>query len=282
MKTLINLFAGMLFLINTSFADELSYKLNLTNINFTSEKSVEFDIYLINTSEKQELRYAAGQYFLHFNPNIAKSGSLKLSVVKSELPESMRPGKMDVFGNQLRISMNLPGSDVEGYPSIPNNDKGILIYRMKLETSDGRFSSKDLDLKWSEDTDKQRSSIAAFADGKLVELKSTGSNVAERVNPANEQVQDKTELPKEFALSQNYPNPFNPSTKISYDLPVSNFVTLIIYDITGREVAKLVNEHMNAGRYDVTFNGANFASGMYFYKITAGSFSSVKRMILIK
>jgi hypothetical protein len=88
--------------------------------------------------------------------------------------------------------------------------------------------------------------------------------------------------PNVYALSQNYPNPFNPTTNIKYQIPKDGFVTLKIYDITGREIAKLVNEQKQAGYYTVSFNGSNFASGVYFYRIQAGDFMQVKRMVLIK
>lgn len=88
--------------------------------------------------------------------------------------------------------------------------------------------------------------------------------------------------PKKFNLSQNYPNPFNPSTTISYQLSVDRFVSLKIYDISGKEVSNLVNQNQKAGYYTVEFNGANLASGMYFYRIEAGDFSAVKKMVLVK
>jgi len=89
-------------------------------------------------------------------------------------------------------------------------------------------------------------------------------------------------IPKEFALKQNYPNPFNPITKISFDLPKDELVTIKIYDILGREIKTLINEFKNAGNYMVTFNASEFASGIYFYRIKAGSFVQTKRMVLIK
>jgi len=90
------------------------------------------------------------------------------------------------------------------------------------------------------------------------------------------------QIPKEYALSQNYPNPFNPVTKINFALPKQGFVTLKIYDITGREIQTLVNEVKQAGHYTVDFNGAHLSSGVYFYRIQSGNFVSVKRMVLIK
>jgi subtilisin-like proprotein convertase family protein len=88
--------------------------------------------------------------------------------------------------------------------------------------------------------------------------------------------------PEKYELLQNYPNPFNPVTKISYAIPVTGLVTLKVYDITGKEVASLVNEVKAAGNYIVDFNGANLSSGAYFYKLESGSFSAVKKLMLIK
>jgi hypothetical protein len=96
-----------------------------------------------------------------------------------------------------------------------------------------------------------------------------------------EEVNEKS-IPHEFALFQNYPNPFNPTTKISYQLPVRSFVILKIYDGLGREVALLVNEEKQPGYYEIKFNGQNLASGIYFYRIEADNFISVKKFVLIK
>lgn len=88
--------------------------------------------------------------------------------------------------------------------------------------------------------------------------------------------------PVEFALHQNYPNPFNPTTNITYDLPKASNVTLTVFDMSGREVTTLVNEFKQAGSYNISFNASSLASGIYFYKISAGNFTSTKRMALIK
>jgi hypothetical protein len=89
-------------------------------------------------------------------------------------------------------------------------------------------------------------------------------------------------VPVEYQLFQNFPNPFNPTTTIKYAIPKAEFVTIIIYDITGREIIKLVNEYKQAGYHSVIFNGSNLASGVYFYRIEAGNFVQVKKMLLIK
>jgi hypothetical protein len=85
-----------------------------------------------------------------------------------------------------------------------------------------------------------------------------------------------------FTLEQNYPNPFNPTTTIKYTVPETGLVTLKVYDVLGSEVATLVNETMTAGQHTVNFNAAGLASGMYIYKMQAGNFQSVKKMMLMK
>jgi subtilisin-like proprotein convertase family protein len=88
--------------------------------------------------------------------------------------------------------------------------------------------------------------------------------------------------PYEFSLGQNYPNPFNPVTNINFTIPFKGMVNLVVYDITGREVKKLVNEEKNAGKFSITFDASGLSSGTYFYKLTTGSFEDVKKMILVK
>lgn len=89
-------------------------------------------------------------------------------------------------------------------------------------------------------------------------------------------------VPAKYSLAQNYPNPFNPSTIINYQLAINSFVTLKVYDISGREVKTLVNEVKDAGYYSVQFDAKNLSSGTYFYKITSDKFSDVKKMIVVK
>ena len=89
-------------------------------------------------------------------------------------------------------------------------------------------------------------------------------------------------VPNEYLLSQNYPNPFNPSTRISWQSPVSSHQTLKVFDILGNEIATLVNEYKPAGKYEVDFDGSRLASGIYFYKLTAGNYSKVMKMMLLR
>ena len=89
-------------------------------------------------------------------------------------------------------------------------------------------------------------------------------------------------LPKQFALAPNYPNPFNPTTVINYQLPVAGNVSLKIYDVLGKEVMTLVNGRQEAGTYNFNFNANHLASGIYFYRLQAGSFVETKKMMLVK
>ena len=95
---------------------------------------------------------------------------------------------------------------------------------------------------------------------------------------------DKYVIPVEYKLNQNYPNPFNPSTIIRYTVKTSSLVTLKVYNLLGKEVAVLLNEDKQPGEYEVDFSAGKFnlASGVYFYRLTAGSFTSVKKMVLLK
>nr|MCU0343906.1 T9SS type A sorting domain-containing protein [Ignavibacterium sp.] len=87
---------------------------------------------------------------------------------------------------------------------------------------------------------------------------------------------------EQFELAQNFPNPFNPTTKISWQSPVSSWLTIKVFDVLGNEIATLVNEFSNAGRYEVEFKAEGLPSGLYFYKLQAGSFTQTRKMILLK
>ncbi len=95
-------------------------------------------------------------------------------------------------------------------------------------------------------------------------------------------VANSNEIPIEFRLSQNYPNPFNPSTKIKFQNADAKFVSLKVYDVLGREVATLVNEEKPVGIYEVKFDAVGLPSGIYFYRLQAGSFIETKKMIFLK
>jgi hypothetical protein len=89
-------------------------------------------------------------------------------------------------------------------------------------------------------------------------------------------------IPTRYELSQNFPNPFNPTTMIGYQLPAASHVTLKVYDILGREVATLVDQKQNPGKYGVKFDGSHLSSGVYLYRLSAGSYTATKKLVLLK
>ena len=104
----------------------------------------------------------------------------------------------------------------------------------------------------------------------------TGNGVMQKSASTN------ADAPITYSLSQNYPNPFNPTTTIGYGLPVDGHVNLKVYDVLGREVATLVNEFAQAGYHQVIVNATNLSSGLYLYRLNAGSYTSVKKLVVLK
>jgi len=91
-----------------------------------------------------------------------------------------------------------------------------------------------------------------------------------------------TETPNFYRLYNNYPNPFNPMTKIRYDLPKNGFLKLVVFDVQGKEIETLVNMYQSAGMYEVLFDASEYASGVYYYRLTTDEFSETRKMILMK
>ncbi|MGA8263134.1 MAG: T9SS type A sorting domain-containing protein, partial [Ignavibacteriaceae bacterium] len=119
--------------------------------------------------------------------------------------------------------------------------------------------------------------------GKLNEIKFTVPPPAQdNITSTEDGKNDTHHIPENISLYQNYPNPFNPITTINYSIPATLYVTLKVYDLLGREVAKLVHEEKPRGVYKVNFDGSKLSSGIYFYRLQAGSFSETKKILLIK
>jgi hypothetical protein len=97
-----------------------------------------------------------------------------------------------------------------------------------------------------------------------------------------EVAEDHNTVPSSFALTQNYPNPFNPTTTIDYELQTSGFVTLSVFDMLGREIKTLVNKQQGAGKYSIDLDGRDLMSGIYFYSLKSGNYSSIRKCVLLK
>jgi len=266
--------------LNSGISKEPAYKLTFENVSSVAPNAVEFDIYLQQTNSKEaSFNYIIGQYFFNFNPDIANGGKLTYSIVRSELPAAFIPRNPSVSGNQLRLAMNAVGSK-ENLPVISDKSPGTLIARMRLETSAESMKDVPLELVNRGGPENPYTKIFSYADNKIVDI----TNQAE-VSTDNLQIPGNTtntEIPKEYAIAQNYPNPFNPSTSIKFDIPNLSEVKLAVYDLTGREIALLVNETLEPGSYSYTWNASQLSSGIYFYRIKAGSFVQTKKMVLIK
>ena len=169
------------------------------------------------------------------------------------------------------------------------SDQYGFIYAVTI--NNGIIRSKDNGLSWiqinSGLTDFDLSCITISKDG-YIYLGTHNGNIFSTINPISDIKQTQSKIPDAYELYQNYPNPFNPTTVISYRLPVVSNVTLKVYDVLGREVATLVNEPKTPGNYEVTFDGSDLSSGIYFYRLqvnsqgSAESFSQTKKFVLMK
>ena len=147
--------------------------------------------------------------------------------------------------------------------SIPSDNALITYFQMNEGIGD---TLTDLTGHGHTGTSVKTKWVPGFSDSTLLEIKQVSWNGGEQ----------------RFELGSNYPNPFNPKTQISYQLPVVSDVELNIYNILGQKVATLISERQAAGSYDVEWDASGFSSGTYIYRIEAGVFQDVKKMILIK
>ena len=124
--------------------------------------------------------------------------------------------------------------------------------------------------------------VAYMVSSSLAGLRAVSDSALARFNGPTDVRQVSSNVPGQFALAQNYPNPFNPSSTIEYTIMKGSQVTLKVYNMLGQEVSTLVSERLAPGRYTSRFDGSKLASGVYFYRLTAGTFVQTKQMVLIK
>ena len=118
------------------------------------------------------------------------------------------------------------------------------------------------------------STIGPSSSGKVVQLDANSTPTDVRPIMAD--------IPDGFSLSQNYPNPFNPSTTVSFSIPTKEQVTLRVLNLLGSEVATLLDQQLSPGEYKTDFNAANLPSGLYFYRLSTGGYSAVKKLMLVR
>ena len=179
----------------------------------------------------------------------AKNGTLSAvsSTVKLLNGEIVNNTNIPMTSGTVTIQFNYTAPSTAGIDS---------LYATGLATNSGGTTSGD---DWN------------FAPGKKIVVRNSIG-----IQPVS------SEIPGEYRLAQNYPNPFNPTTKIAFEIPKGGFVSLKVYDITGKEVYAPVAENLQAGKYSVDINAGILSSGVYFYSLRAGDFQSTKKMTMLK
>jgi len=185
----------------------------------------------------------------------AVQGEVDLS--QYELPPSPLEGMFDIRFSSGRIAEDI-------YSSVKTIDMSEVTYPLTVK-------AENMDMHLMDETGKSLS----------INLKD-GEDVVIRDATIQKLMVSRELIPDKYSLEQNYPNPFNPSTKIRYQLPKETKVTIKIYDILGAEVISLVDENKEPGYYEVEFNGIDLSSGIYIYRMIAGDFVAVKKMILLR
>lgn len=196
----------------------------------------------------------------------------------------MHTGLPNAVGTLPRSCIIKPGSATEFFVGLGNaGNSGIGVWK----TTDGGRLWTDFNGGTLSNTTsirnlnfKNAGSYTLYAGGAHPTL-TTGQGVFEYTFTATG-IGNNNEVPDRFFLSQNYPNPFNPVTKIKYSLLSSQFVTLIVYDLSGKEITTLVNNSQVAGNYEVDFDASSLSTGVYIYRISAGTFLDEKKMMLVK
>ncbi len=185
----------------------------------------------------------------------------------------------------FNIVASLNGNDIVlGKYNVPDNTVNSIVGMIQLPIPTS-ILGKNVNLKLAAENLADSSSVGDRWDYNLVNLfieDSLNNKILAKSNSLQLYASSSNRIPDHFSLSQNYPNPFNPTTIISYDLPTADHVVLKVYDLLGKEVATLYNGNQNAGTYNVLFDASKLASGVYFYQLKAGDYTSIKKMVLLK
>lgn len=195
-----------------------------------------------------------------------------------------RMKEADTIWNEIVIPSNLGFAEP---PFMVVKDSIIFI-----STLSGAFYSKDIGKTWIDmhfyadwdyDSNKGLTTCIGLNNNKVFASSAADGIWYRNLNEIFTTIIENIKThPESYFLSQNYPNPFNPSTTINFEIPTQSFVKIKIYDLLGREIVTLVNELKNEGTHTIQWNASQFASGVYFVKMNAGSFVSTKKLILAK
>jgi hypothetical protein len=188
----------------------------------------------------------------------------------------------DNGGNWSAVNNGLQTHSVLSFAFSPNGKGGANVY---AGTDSGVFVSTNNGANWSaanNDLKLAIFSLKVFGTNLFAGTYFSGVYLRPLVDMVTGVEPSRNEVPKSVALRQNYPNPFNPSTVIRYALPSHSHVNLTIYNTLGQQVATLVNAEMEAGYHEVRFDGSRLASGVYFYRLQAGTFVETKKLLLLR
>ncbi len=228
--------------------------------------------------------YSEGS-FIYDYMKISKSENSLLGLFKNGDSESAGYPKLEL--DQEKI--NTADGHIKTIDVIHPTDEADIIYSYATDypTGDikGALSGKPIGIEYlSEDYNLIVLSLPLYYVNKTQAQEFLNYVLTSKFNtPTSIEFENgKEELANEFYLAQNYPNPFNPTTSIKYQVASIEKVSIKVYDILGREITTLVNEVKSPGTYEVKFDGSNLSSGVYLYRFEAGSFSSVKKLILLK
>ncbi|MDZ4711450.1 MAG: T9SS type A sorting domain-containing protein [bacterium] len=283
MKTIIKIFFTVFIIFQfpfSSFSQNPTYQLIAKNFQRRTPDSLTFEVYLLHTNPGTAVfTYAAGQYFFRFNNAIANGGTLSYKIISSGLPNGFVPVNPTVTGNELRLATN--NISMINAPLISSTAPGTLVVKMSLKTTTTFNWTLPFGIRWRNSDDPPLfTKVTAFVGTTAVNITTGATHSIDSTVIGITQISNL--IPDKFLLNQNYPNPFNPATIINYQLASNQFVSLKIYDVTGKETAILVNQKQTAGTYAVDFNGVGLPSGVYFYRLETGDFVDTKRMMLIK
>ena len=193
-------------------------------------------------------------------------------------------GSTWIVYNQLNTIM--PSSSIADIDIAPDGTVWIGCYRYQEDGGVAKFDGTSWQAWTTANSPLPHKQVEAISLDRLgnlwISCASEGIAVFKEGGVITNQNLNFTALPDNYILDQNFPNPFNPTTKISFSIPRAGLVNLKVFDISGREVADLVNEFKNAGQYRITFDGSSLSSGVYFYSLSSQNFRETKKMILVK
>ncbi|MDP2303669.1 MAG: T9SS type A sorting domain-containing protein [Ignavibacteria bacterium] len=244
-------------------------KLNGNNIDFVE----------IPDSVKSLNLSAINEYLRSQTMSVDNAGQLLYSVQYGMIDSAstmnyLQTGKTITFGVELvdAITNNVLGR----YDEVTFDENNMFNYdKQGYEVSlEGIGTNREVYLRLSTTSNDETSGYSLtqrYSDETIL-----GKTHTKKINYTG------TEKPTEYALFQNYPNPFNPMTTITYQIPKEGLVTLKIYDILGKEVATLINEEKQAGKYSIDFNASKLSSGVYLYELRSNEYKSTKKLLLMK